>query len=839
MHSPDRVLADPERMRSGSRRIAWPSALMSMVCAVLGAAIALHHPLAQPLPGVAFAVVALVALLRPTAWLVLVPGLLPVIGLAPWTGWITFEEFDLLVLAVATGGYGRLAWRRPDDMSAPPAGAGTRSSAAALIGLMIGLFALSVLVSMARGLADAGGFSFGWFQGYREPMNSVRLAKPFLAALLLWPLWVRASCDTPQAAADRLSLGLMLGLLGTSMAALWERLAFTDLLNFSTDYRTTALFWEMHVGGAALDGFLALTVPFAVREMLVARTTARWALAAGVSALACYACLTTFSRGVYLAVPVGVGLMLALHAAQVRRLAPAGSARADVLPRLMLIAGFTLSAAWLFPGSGYRGMLALLGALLVLLPLGAGLPFSSRAERIAGVSLGIVLSLIAAGAAWLLPKGPYVVFAGGVLFALGVAGLLRHLSGAVIASHAAPLMLAGFLWVLTGIGLIALHWGGEPALWQALPVLAALLGVAWMVTSVEGGAWPADLHWQGNTVGAAVVCAGLVAALSGGAYMGNRFSSTTDDFAGRLQHWQLSLYMLRGTDELLLGKGLGRYVDSYAIAAPENLQPGDYRVVQEGDNVYLKLAAGGQLPGDSAKPMAAGGDMLRFSQRVRLPAGPPQLELDVRTPGPAKLVVGVCTKHLLYMDRCLGRQVGVKPGSGDWQRLTLQLQGEALTRGAWYAPMLVVFTIGVDTPGGQVEIDNLRLVDSDGRNLLTNGDFAEDTAHWFFTSDRAHLPWHAKNLALHVVFDQGLAGLMLLAALGAGALWRLTLGNARAHALAPGLAGALVGFAAVGLFDSLLDIPRVAFVFYLMLLIGLALRPLPGGWPSSDSAVNR
>jgi hypothetical protein len=55
-------------------------------------------------------------------------------------------------------------------------------------------------------------------------------------------------------------------------------------------------------------------------------------------------------------------------------------------------------------------------------------------------------------------------------------------------------------------------------------------------------------------------------------------------------------------------------------------------------------------------------------------------------------------------------------------------------------------------------------------------------------------------------------------------VWRLSLGGARDHALAPAIAGSIVGFAAVGLFDSLLDVPRVAFVFYSLLLIGLTLR---------------
>ena len=60
----------------------------------------------------------------------------------------------------------------------------------------------------------------------------------------------------------------LFGLGGAALSVLWERLAFTDLLNFSSDYRVTGLFWEMHIGGAALDGFLALTVPFVARDLV-------------------------------------------------------------------------------------------------------------------------------------------------------------------------------------------------------------------------------------------------------------------------------------------------------------------------------------------------------------------------------------------------------------------------------------------------------------------------------------------------------------------------------------------------------------------------------------------
>ena len=52
-----------------------------------------------------------------------------------------------------------------------------------------------------------------------------------------------------------------------------------------------------------------------------------------------------------------------------------------------------------------------------------------------------------------------------------------------------------------------------------------------------------------------------------------------------------------------------------------------------------------------------------------------------------------------------------------------------------------------------------------------------------------------------------------------------TFGSARRHPLAPAIAGAVLGFLVVGLFDSLLDVPRVAFLFYLLVMLGLLLRP--------------
>jgi hypothetical protein len=119
------------------------------------------------------------------------------------------------------------------------------------------------------------------------------------------------------------------------------------------------------------------------------------------------------------------------------------------------------------------------------------------------------------------------------------------------------------------------------------------------------------------------------------------------------------------------------------------------------------------------------------------------------------------------------------------------------------------------------------LIGPRGRNLIENGDFANGTARWFIVSERIHLPWHIKNMAFNVLFDQGAVGLLLFVLLVGGTLWRLTAGHARRHPMAPFLTASLVGFLVVGAFDSLLDVPRVALAFYLVLFAGLALEEPP------------
>jgi len=284
-------------------RHALPWLLGALLAAAAALFVAAHHPIAPAAASAGAVAWVLVAWRWPRAWLFVVPAALPVLGFAPWTGWIGIDEFDLLLLATLAAGHARLAWHA--DERAPPLDRAARVAVAALLA--------TTLIGLARGLADAGGARLDWFQGYTEPLNSLRVAKSLLFALALLPL-VRAAAEAGREAAfRRLAAGVLVGAALVVLAVLWERLAYTGLFDMTQPYRTTALFWEMHVGGAAIDAYIVLATPFVVWALWAAPNRWLWAAAAGFALLWAYAGLTTFARGAYLGAAVGLlvlGLLL-------------------------------------------------------------------------------------------------------------------------------------------------------------------------------------------------------------------------------------------------------------------------------------------------------------------------------------------------------------------------------------------------------------------------------------------------------------------------------------------------------------------------------------------------
>jgi len=283
----------------------WSSSLVASTAtaaACLGLALwlALHHPIAPWAAALLVLLGVAMAARWRGFWLVAIPGALPWLDFSPWTGWQVVGEFDIFLLAVFAGAYGRMALSSMRAID--------RTQWVLLLAL-----ALSGLIGLVRGLIDAGGLGAGWFQSYADPLNSLRVGKSLFFGLLTVALSRDAIAYDAAWAGRRLSAGMLLGLGVVALAVLWERLAYPGLFEFERVYRATALFWEMHVGGAAIDAYLAMALPFAWWAVSVARR--RWSRlgAMALAVVSVYVCVVTFSRNVYLAVALPA-LVLAVAA---------------------------------------------------------------------------------------------------------------------------------------------------------------------------------------------------------------------------------------------------------------------------------------------------------------------------------------------------------------------------------------------------------------------------------------------------------------------------------------------------------------------------------------------
>ncbi|MBP7132056.1 MAG: hypothetical protein KBA70_04760 [Aquabacterium sp.] len=241
---------------------------------------------------------ACVSALRPYVGLAALLGLLPVASLSVWSGWRVTDEFDVLLLLVLGGIYAHEAWQRhvsPRDCAHLR---GVWHSLSWPMRLAWAGVLLTWAVSAWRGWVDAGGGAPDLlFGGYDSTGNVWRVAKSMVGLLLLAPCWLALSRRSPRQARHSVHWGMLTGLVLVCALAVWERAVYIGLWDLRSDYRTTAAFWEMHVGGGAIDVYLALTAPFAWWALWRARAAWQWALAATLLGVLVYAVVTTYSRG--------------------------------------------------------------------------------------------------------------------------------------------------------------------------------------------------------------------------------------------------------------------------------------------------------------------------------------------------------------------------------------------------------------------------------------------------------------------------------------------------------------------------------------------------------------
>lgn len=235
---------------------------------------------------------------RPILLVAILPAALPVLDLAPWSGRFYLEEFDLLMLIGLAIGYTRI----------PPA-RGRQQKTNLLFTLISGMVAISFFISALRGLLPWQFPDANAFTNYYSPFNALRIFKGALWAFLSYGLLQRMAArelDIKRC----LTVGMVIGLALTIAVILWERLTFSGLFNFASDYRVTGPFSSMHTGGAYIECFLSIATPFLVLLILLTRNWVCKLLGTALLLATTYALMVTISRNGYMA--FGVSLVIIL-----------------------------------------------------------------------------------------------------------------------------------------------------------------------------------------------------------------------------------------------------------------------------------------------------------------------------------------------------------------------------------------------------------------------------------------------------------------------------------------------------------------------------------------------
>ena len=706
---------------------------------------------------------------RPEAWLVALPLLLPLVELAPWSGRLLFDAFDMFAVTTVAAALWHCSFRlqnfRYTSRGVTP---------------VLTLLTVAWVVSFIHGAWPLGSLDGNALSGYYTHYNSFRVFKGFLWALLLAPPMGQALREDTARTRRLLWTGLAASLLAVGLVVLWERgvigdllqwrdryLILGDLLDFTTTYRVTALFSEMHTGGAQIDGFLALVWPFALLPVFSSRQWYVKACGALALGLGLYAMSVTFSRDVYAAFATSsTVILLGLTLSHRRRLSP-------------------LSLGWLVPALG------------VMMAIAAYEHKHGGTVALASVMLAFVLAAGLFAEARRLPMATRLTIG-------AAAGLLSYFGVAY--------------------GMTTSKWVQNSATEAALTALVTVTcsGIAGIALGVTLRGLQRFNTWLLVVLVGAILAAGV--SVLGGYRMEERFSTVSQDAETRLSHWRDVLAaMSPDWTAKLIGMGLGRFPYDFLIYTGDDDHVGSYAYHSEpGGQSYLRLGGGKDTQVGQRIPLQAN---THYHIAVRVRAMDPKARLNI-----AICEKNILFQQL-YQPNCRYPRVKLSTTVGQWQQAATEVDTDRIGRGAWYSRWPTVLLLQNPTAGTVLDVDNIAMLNPQKHNLLANGDFHDGGDRWFSYNDYAHLQWHTKNLWMNVYFEQGILGVLslfacIILALDKG-IQRIRCGDTYALVATAGVCG----FLTVGMFGSLFDAPRLTLVF-MLLLWSLILDPQANPMPA-------
>ncbi len=750
------------------KMLAWA---ISIALAILGSVLLLHYPVFRPLL-TGFLLIFGVSLLKwPRVWLAVLPASVPLLELAHWSGRLFLEDLDIVFIFTLAA----LLWQAKSATSQPLFRLPLR------VHLVVSLLLLSYLSSLLIGLLPWPNWGAPDFlANFLSQANALRMFKGFFWAMLFSPFVLKAFQEYPAESKKMVIGGMVAGGLVIGLMAMWERGVWhaliygrdlyqilNPLLDFTTPYRVTGTFAEMHTGGEAIDGYLGLAWPMLVLALGMSRKPWTLVVSSIVLGLVIYSLVTTFSRGLYFSLALGsaVWLIGLVRVFRVKQQAEAPSHPWALLLWLALTA--------LLMGLGYSrgGMTGLLG----------------------------------------------------VLGMFGVVSMLAWRPLARVPTAMLILTAFGFgIWVAAQ-GMLTSKWHPLP-LSSAVPFALLFTGGGALLGYTVGRSLPRGTGFKPYLVAVMVLVVGagtLVPALMG-YRMTSRLSDASTDLSTRTKHWHHAIALKNGQlSDLVFGMGLGSFPRAYHWdTIYHDDSSGDFSLLNENGNTFLRTT---------------GGKGLRFGQRLSVAAMQPMhMQMAVRSASPQALLrVRLCRRFVIqpweWNSDCITLDQVLKNTQDQWQTILFNLNTGKVGDGLEMARAPLMLEINnrreydlMAFPPARIDIDNISLKDAYGNEYVANGSFESNMDRWLPYYDFNHLPWHIKNLWLHLYFEQGWLGVIAFAGAWIIALtiaWRST-GKGEIFAL--GVAAALTGFVAVGTFGSPIDAPRVAWLYYFLLFVLIA-----------------
>jgi hypothetical protein len=337
----------------------------------------------------------------------------------------------------------------------------------------------------------------------------------------------------------------------------------------------------------------------------------------------------------------------------------------------------------------------------------------------------------------------------------------------------------------------------------------ATTGLVWLIGQWRAGGRPTRLALLPL---AAVLLA--VAAAAASPVMRHRFAEAAGDLLTRESNWRAG-WAVRDPDwaTSFVGMGLGTYQRAM-LARSATLRPSDLDLEHDAAGPFVSLR--------SNTPFYLG-------QKVSLPAqGSVRLSLLARrTDDRGELGILLCDKVLLFSDNCRGPQVALA-APGVWQAVAVTLPVAGLGRSAWGGLLHRPVELSLFDPvvGTRLDLRDIRLTDMAGRSLLANGGFDHGLDRWLFTDD-SHVSWRILNQYLMLLFETGILGLLAMLAVCAAAFGGGVRSGLRAQPVGAAVAGSVVTFLISGLFDNVLEAPRLSLLIFLVCGMGLLLWHTP------------